>query len=401
MNILTFLLSVLIGLTTGASVIISQYYGAKQNDKVEQTVSTSIIFLAVFSVLVTILGVIFSPLLLQLLDTPAESLNDAILYLRILMGGMIFPIFYNMYTAYLRALGNSRSSLYILICCTVLNIILDLFFVTQFHMGVLGVAVATVIAQGVSVLLCYLYAQRYVPLLRIKKLFFDKEIFQLILKYGFPAAVQLSVVSFASLTITRLINSFGTAAMAGITASTKVDQLAITPVSNISMALATFVAQNMGAKQEQRARMGLASATIFMIIVAVSISGILIIFGPQLISLFLNQGDTHFKEIRSVGLGYLNILVGSYFLFAILFAFNGFFRGVGDAVMAMVFPVSSLIIRTISAYMLVELVGMGPESLAWSIPIGWGITSFASWIYYQKNRWQGKSVAITVAEQKH
>ena len=394
MNVLFFLLSVLIGLTTGASVLISQFYGAKRYENLERTVSTSIVFLAGLSLLIAVSGIALSPLLLHLLGAPADIFDDGVLYMRVILGGMFFPIFYNMYTAYLRALGDSRSPLLILICCTILNTGLDLLFVVQFHLGVLGVAVATLIAQAVSVVLCYLYTRRHVPLLRVNHFAFDGALFRAILKYGTPAAVQLSVVTFANLTITRLINSFGTAAMAGITAASKIDQLAIMPVSSISMALSTFVAQNMGADQEARALKGLRSSLLFMVVTAVCISCALVLFGPWLISMFLNRNDTNTGEILNIGRNYLNITVCSYFLFAILFAFNGFFRGTGDAVIAMVFPVASLTIRSASAYLLVHLAGMGPEALGWSIPIGWGLCALASFFYYRKRLWAGKMITV-------
>ena len=397
MNLLQFLLSVLIGLTTGASVVISQLYGAKQYEKLKRTVATSIVSLAVFSVAIACLGIVFSPALLRLLNTSPEILGDAALYMRILIGGIVFPVFYNMYTAYLRALGDSRGPLYILICCTVINTFLDLLFVVRFHLDVLGVATATVIAQALSVALCYLYVRRGASLLRIAKLVFDRGLFRTILRYGAPAALQLSLVSFAQLSITRLINSFGAAAMAGITAAGKIDQLAIMPVSTVSMALSTFVAQNMGAEKEERAREGLRSSLIYMIVIAVCISALLILFGPRLVSQFLNKDDENAGTILSIGLEYLNIMVVFYFLFAFLFAFNGFFRGAGDAVIAMVFPVSSLTIRTVSAHLLINFAGMGPEALAWSIPIGWGLCSIASFIYYRKRLWAGKIVTRSPA----
>ncbi|MDR2900761.1 MAG: MATE family efflux transporter [Treponema sp.] len=391
-----FLLAVLIGLTTGASVLVSQYYGAKQYQNVTRTVSTSIIFLTALSIVITILGIVFAPLLMRLLNATPDVIDDAVLYLRVVMIGMIFTIFFNMYTAYLRALGNSRGPLYILIICTFVNIALDLFFVLFFGMGVFGVALATVIAQGISALLCFFYSKKQAPLLDVSSLHFDSSQMRLILKYGFPAAIQLSLVSMAQLSITRLINSFGTAAMAGITAAAKIDQIAILPVSNFAMALSTFVGQNIGASQEDRARKGLRSALVFMILLSVLISGILFVFAPQLITSFLGEGDTHASNIILVGKNYLHIIVLFYFLFAILFAFNGFFRGSGDAVMAMIFPVASLAIRTLAAYMLVHFAGMGPEALAWSVSIGWGLTGFASVIYYKTNKWRGKGIKRTL-----
>jgi Na+-driven multidrug efflux pump len=278
--------------------------------------------------------------------------------------------------------------------CTVLNIILDLVFVLVFKWAVFGVAIATVIAQGCSALLCFLYARKQAPLLNVEKLIFDSSLMRLILKFGLPAAIQLSLVSLAQLTITRLINSFGTAAMAGITAASKIDQLATLSISNFAMALSTFVGQNIGADQEDRARKGLRSAVVFTLGLAVVISGVLLIFAPQLVTLFLGEGEAN-ASIILVGKTYLSIMVRFYFLFSILFSFNGFFRGTGDAVMAMAFPVTSLAIRTIAAYMLVNLAGMGPEALAWSIPIGWGLTGLGSVIYYKTNKWRGKGIKRT------
>ena len=390
MGVVMLLVSILIGLTTGASVVISQFYGAKQYDRLKDTVSVSILFMIGLSVILTVLGVIFAPHLLRLLNTAPEIFDDALLYMRILMGGIVFPVFYNMYIAYLRALGDSRRPLYILIFTVVLSGILTLYTVIILGWGVMGAAASTVFAQFAAMVLCYFYAHRYVPLLQVKKLIFDYSLFRLIIKYGAPAALQMSIISLAHLFITRLINSFGPAAMAGITAVSRIDQLAIMPVATLSMALSTFVAQNMGAGIEERARKGFRTVTLYMVICSVFMSVLLMSFAPQLISLFLNQSDANSPEILRIGQTYLNTMVVFYFLFAFLFAFNGFFRGVGDAMIAMFFPVFSLAIRTLSAYGLVLLAGMGPEALAWSIAIGWGISSFFSWVYYKKRLWVGK-----------
>jgi len=387
-----FLTAILIGLTTGASVVISQFYGAKQHENLELAVSTSILFLAAFSLIITALGVIFTPALLRMLNTPDDIFREAQIYMRIQMGGLVFPIFFNMYTAYLRALGNSRSPLYILIFSITLNGVLNILFVVVLGLGIGAVAIGTVISQATAALLCYGYTRRKVLLLQVKKLVFDKKLFGSILKYGAPAALQLSMVSLASLIITRLINSFGAAAIAGITAAARIDQMAILPISTLSLALSTFVAQNMGAGFEDRAKKGLQTAMIFMVLISAAISAILVFAGPWTIYMFIDHGDPNMTEILRTGQDYLRIIVLFYFLFAFLFGFNGFFRGAGDAVIAMVFPVASLTIRTVSAYALVYLAGMGPEALAWSIPIGWGLTGGASWIYYRKGLWAGKII---------
>ena len=390
MNVVIFLTSVLIGLTTGAAVVIAQFFGAKNHDKLKNAVSVSVIFLAVLSVVIAVFGFVLAPPLLRLLKTADDIFDEAVVYMRILMCGMIFPIFYNMYTAYLRALGDTRRPLYILICAVSLNVLLDILLVVVAKMGVAGAALATVFSQFSAAVLCFFYTRRFVPLLKVEKLKFDGAMFRLILRYGIPAALQLSIVSLAQLTITRLINSFGSEAMAAITAVARIDQFAIMPVSTLSVAISTFVAQNMGAGSEERAQKGFRTALLYMLICSVCLSAILMVFAPQLISLFLNKDDVSAGEILRIGREYLNILVLFYFLFAFLFAFNGFFRGVGDAFMAMVFPVFSLTVRTVSAYALVGYAGMGPEALAWSIPIGWGLSSVASWVYYKKRLWVGK-----------
>ena len=393
MNVVYFIASILIGLTTGAAVVIAQFYGAKQLDKLKDTFSVSIVSLFGLSIVVTALGVTLAPHILRLLNTDPDIFDDALLYLRILMGGTVCPIYYNMYIAYLRALGDTRRPLYILIFTVVLSGVLTVYLVAYRGMGIAGAAASTIFAQFAAVILFYIYTRRFVPLLRVKKLMFDFKLFLLIFRYGAPAALQFTLVTLGTLIITRLINSFGAPAMAAITAVSRMDMLATMPISTLSMALSTFVAQNMGAGIEDRAIKGLKVAVLYMLIFAIAISALLMVFAPQLISMFLDQGDQNYTLILDIGQNYLNIMVIFYFVFAVLFSLIGFFRGVGDAMMAMMFAVISLTFRTGSAYALVYLAGMGPEALAWSIPIGWGISSIGAFIYYKKRLWVGK-VAI-------
>jgi len=393
MSILMFVISALIGLTSGSAVLISQFFGAKQFERLKRTVSVSIIFLTGLAVVVPIISIAAAPALLRLLKAGDEIFDDAVVYMRLLMGGMIFPVFYNMYTAYLRALGNSRTPLYFLIFSTILNTGLDVLFVAVFDMGVKGAAIATILSQMAAALLCVLYVYRKVPVLQVRKLQYDKGLLKAIIKYGAPAAFQQSIVSIANMTITRLINSFGPIAMAGITAATRIDQLAIMPVGNLAMALSTFVGQNMGAGLEERAKKGFRTTLLFMLVISVFMSALMMAFSRGLISLFLNSGDASTPEILQIGGSYLSIMVIFYFLFAFLFSFNGFFRGAGDAVIAMVFPIISLGVRALAAHALVNFAGMGPEALAWSIPMGWGLSSLGSWVYYKKRLWAGKVAA--------
>jgi putative MATE family efflux protein len=206
MNISHFLIASIIGLTTGASVVLSQFYGAKKLEAMEKTVSTSIVFLGLLSLLIMIIGYISSPFLLRLLQTPDEIFYDALVYVRILIIGIVFPIFYNMYTAYLRALGDSKSPLKILMWTTILNIVLNLIAVILFGWGITSVAWVTIFSKAVSAVWCYQHVKKSAPLLHVNKLSFDLSLFKLIIKYGFPAAIQLSFVYLAMLSISLLIN---------------------------------------------------------------------------------------------------------------------------------------------------------------------------------------------------
>ena len=400
MTVHFFLTSLLIGLTTGASILISQLYGAKDIESLKRVISTSIIFLTIFAVLLTIIGIAFTPLILEILGAPSEIVRDARLYMRITMGGTLFNVFYNMYTSYLRALGETKRPLYILIFSSLLNIGLNYLFVPILGFGIVGAASGTVITQGVAALLCYWYVRRKVPTLRVKKMVFDHTLLVAILKYGLPAAFQMSFVSLSALIITRLINTFGTAAIAGITAAQRIDHLAIIPIFTLSMGLSIFVGQNMGAGKEERCKKGLRVVLLQTLGLTVVISGVLLIFGRYIISLFIYQQDEHIVEILEIGNNYLRIMVLFYFLFAILFTFNGFYKGVGDAMIAMIFPAFSLTIRTISAYALVYIGGMGPEALAWSIPLGWTVACVLSIIYYKRRMWVGKMAIEAKKEEK-
>ena len=392
MTVSFFLISLLIGLTSGASILISQLYGAKDIDQMKRVISTSIIFLTILAFVLTVVGITLTPLILQALGAPLDIVDDARIYMQITMGGIIFTAFYNMYTAYLRALGETKRPLYILIFSSLLNIGLNYLFVPVWGLGITGAALGTVISQGVAAILCYIYVRHRVSLLRVREMVFDQSLFIAVLKYGLPAALQMSMVALAALIITRLINSFGTAAIASITAVQRIDQLAIIPIFTLSTALSVFVGQNMGAGKEERCMKGLRIVMIQSLVVAIGISAALLIFGRRLIALFIYQYDENIYEILEIGHNYMRIMILFYFLFAILFSFNGFFKGVGDAMIAMVFPGISLAIRTVAAYGLVYLGGMGPEALAWSIPLGWTVSCILSFIYYKRRLWVGKMV---------
>ena len=389
-SIIQFLVSVLIGLTTGASVVISQFYGAKKEAELKRTVSTSIIFMAVFSIIITIGGVAGAGPLLRFLGVDESIYEGAKLYLTIIMAGVTFPVYFNMYMAYMRALGDSKSPLYILLFSTTLNIVLDVLFVAGLGWGIAGAAIATIIAQTLAMVFCIWVAVRKIHLLRINKLEFDKNIFKLILTYGVPSSIQLSITSLASMTIMRLVNSFGAITVAGFTAGVRVENFALMPLSNVFTAISTFVGQNMGANQEDRAKEGLMAGLKLMVVISIITSVLIIVFSRFLMAQFVGAGDINAAAIISEGTIYLSIISLFYILFAVFFAFNGFFRGVGDAIIVMILTITSLTIRTVSAHFLAANFGMGIASVAWSIPIGWGLCGAFGIFYYKMGWWRGK-----------
>ena len=390
-TVINFILSVLLGLTTGASIVISQYYGARREAELSRAVSTSILFLGVLSVLITVAGYFSVPFFLRMLQTPQNIFADAVTYLRILVLGMVFPIYYNMYAAYLRALGDSKRPLYALIFSTLLNLLLDYLMIEPMGMDVAGAAWATAISQMVACLLCFRYANQKDSPLRVRHLQFDRGIFRVILRFSIPSAIQMSMTSLANLTIMRLVNGFGSQSIAGYTTAVKIDQLAIMPISNASQAAAMFIGQNIGAGREDRAHQGLRSSMLLMVGVAVAVSAAILLFGRPLMALFISPGDPDVAAIIQHGVDYISVIALFYILFALFFAFNGFFRGVGDAVIVMILTITSLVIRAVSAHLLVWNFGMGPEAVAWSIPIGWGLCTLYAYFHYKKRLWAGKA----------
>ena len=389
--IFVFMLAIMFGLATGASVLISQFYGARQEENLRRTVSTSFILLSGLALAVSLLGAVFTPSLLRILDVPADAYADAVVYLRILIvGNTILGLVYNLFAAYLRALGDTRGPLYILLVSVVLNLFLTTWFVVTLDLGVAGAAWATILSQAFASVLTYLYAVKYAPVLKLSGFVFDREIAKSVLRYSIPAAIQFSLTSLNTLIIMRLVNSFGLSAAAGFTAAARIDQFAILPMSSISVAISTFVAQNMGAGLEDRAKAGFRSSFLFMVTIGLFSSVFIRFFAGWIVSMFVDPTAAHAYDIMLIGTEYLMVIANFYILFAIFFAFNGFFRGVGDAVIVMILTVTSLTIRMVSSHVLAHFTDLGPVSVAWAIPIGWTLCSMYCFWHYKTRRWDGK-----------
>jgi putative MATE family efflux protein len=382
------LISLVIGFATGATIIIAQYFGAKQIEKVKRTIGTLYIFLFFASIVLSILGIVFSGDIFKLIQLPEDVFPYAKLYLNIYLSGLIFFFGFNGTAAILRGLGDSKTPLYFLIFATLTNIVFDLLFVIVFKWGVAGVAIATVISQGGAFITAILYLNKThkVVNLSISKLHFDKAIFNQSIRIGLPSGLQQTIVSLGLLAIVWIVNLFGTNVIAAYSIAMRIDSLAAMPAMNFAAALSTFVGQNLGANKPQRVKAGLLATLKMGAFVSISISLIAILFAKDLMGIFTKDPD-----VISIGAEYLIIVSSFYILFSTLFVINGVMRGAGDTLIPMFITLFALwFVRIPLAYYL--SLEFGEAGIWWSTPIGWFTGMVMGIAYYMSGRWKKKAV---------
>lgn len=385
--------SVASGLSMGASVVISQLFGAKKISDMKTTIFSSLIGLVVIAFIIMILGAFLAKPLLNLLKTPNNIIEDSATYLRIYFMGAIFLFLYNTLTAIYNALGDSKSPLVFLICATIINIVLDYTFVVYFNMGVAGVAWATLIAQGISSILSFYFLIKKLKDIKEEKPFkyFEKSAVEKIARIGIPSMIQQSLVSVSMMAMQGLVNSYGSNFIAGYTAATKIDTIAMMPTMNISNALSTYVAQNIGAGKIDRVKKGYKSALIITFIFCLIITAIIYIFGANLIDIFMDSNEN--AEVIAYGIEYMRVVSVFYILMGIMFASNAVLRGSGDMKAFLMSSLFNLLTRVIGAYSLSMLIGQ--SSIWWSIPIGWGVGGIISIVRFLSGKWENKKVIST------
>lgn len=382
----TFLLiAMVMGLTMGASVIISQYYGAKNFDMVRRTIDTTYIALFFMSVVMSILGPFFSTSILQLMHTPADIIPLAKVFIDIFFYGLILLFGYNTVGAILRALGDSKTPTFYLILSTVVNSVLVVLFVLVFHWGIAGSGLATLLAQGVSFLgLVWHVNGKENKLLHFKPqhMVFEWSIFKKIFQVGLPAGVQQLSVALGMMAITRLVNNFGVDTIAGFTAASRLDAFALMPTMNLSLAVSTFVGQNIGANKPERVKHGLSAGLLMAAVFSGLMSCVVIFWGRALLTMF-----TLDPAVLAAGARYFQIAGAFYIVFGVMFVFSGLFRGAGDTVMPMILTILSMwLIRIPVAKVLVAHIGV--DGIWWSFVIGWLAGLILSVIYYCTGIWK-------------
>ena len=364
--VINMLIGIFLGLSSGAGVVISQYYGAKRYDKVRDTVHTSIVMTLILAVLFTIIGIAMIPFVLNFMKTPAEVMPESSAYLTIYFAGVIGLMLYNMGAGILRAVGDSKRPFYFLVVSAVLNIILDLVFVLSLGMGVKGVAYATIISQGVSAMLTMITLFRTDSCIKVelKYLKLDKEMLAKIVRVGIPAAIQMAITAFSNVFVQSYVNYFGADCMSGWTAYSKIDQLLFLPMQSLALASTTFVGQNLGIDQVARAKKGARTAFIMSVVATIILTIPLLIFAPQLVSFFNGKA-----EVVAYGSMLLRYCSPFYVFCCVNQVYSGVLRGAGNSRAPMIIMLSSFVVfRQIYLFIMANFISNTIIPIALGLP---------------------------------
>lgn len=371
------------GLASGAGVVISQYFGAGQEDKVKKTVHTAVTLTAILSLVFTAIGLLLIPLLLDVANIPARVAPEATTYLSIYFSGITGLLFYNMGAGILRAVGDSTKPFLFLVASAVINTVLDLVFVLGCGMGVDGVAYATIIAQGVSALLVVitLVRTRSCVHLSFRHIGLDWTILKKIFRVGIPAALQMAITSFSNVFVQSYINGIDDGvAMGGWTAYGKIDQLLLLPAQSLALASTTFLGQNLGKNLVDRAKTGLRTALYMSVVTAVVLMIPVMIFAPHLVRFLNDDPDT----VR-YGTMFLRWISPFYVLCCFNQVYAGGLRGAGNSRAPMIIMLSSFVVyRQVYLFVVSNFISNTIIPITMAYPTGWLLASLLTWIYYRR-----------------
>ena len=382
--VLTMFSSLFIGLSGGGTVVIAQFFGAGKPDRVRDAVDTIYAAFLTSILPLTALALLAVGPILRLLQVEDAAYGEAYLYLMVVCAGLMGSIGYNLNAGILGGLGNSRSTLLFLAVASVMNIVLDLVLVLAFGLGVLGVALGTVIAQAFSWLFGVAYINRHYPEISLRLLprKFDRALFRQIMGIGLPAGVQMSLVALGAMVVMGKINSYGKEFTAGYNVGFRLDQLAFLPIQSLSSAVVSFVGQNTGAKKPDRARRGIRVTVILAAAWAVLMTAAILPFRESLVAFFSPT-----PAVIHAGAVYLQCIMPFYFMFAVMFCLNNAMRGAGDSVFPMMDVILSLIlVRVPAVYYLAD--HYGPDYMYYGCAVGWTVGLALSVGWYFSGRWK-------------
>lgn len=372
------------GISLGAGVVIARYFGAREKEKVQDAIHTTVAFGIVAGILLTAIGLIMTPTFLRWMGTPADVLKNSVLYFRIYFLGSIAFVLYNIFVGILQSVGDSRHPLIYLIISSVTNVVLDLLFIGVFRFGVGSAAVATILSQFLSAILCLIHLMRCKEDYQIdlKKIRFDFPMLKLIISNGLPSGFQNSIISFANVIVQSNINSFGKMAVAGCGAYSKIEGFGFLPITCFALSLTTFISQNLGARQYERAKKGAKFGVLCSITMA-EIVGIIIFFtAPYLVASFNND-----PQVVAFGTAQARTITLFYFLLAFSHCIAGILRGAGKSTIPMfVMLICWCIIRVSYITVAVRIIP-DIKVIFWAYPITWTLSSILFIIYYFKADW--------------
>ena len=369
------------GLAAGAGVVISQYFGGGRTEQMRLALT------AILSVLFTALGLSFTKPLLHAIGVPEDVMPNSALYLSIYFWGMTFSLFYNMGSGILRAIGDSKNPLFYLIAASLVNIVLDFLFVCGFGMGVEGAAIATIIAQAVSAALVMgkLLMTREIYRVRLGEICFDRKMIRRIVDIGLPAAIQQSITSFSNVIVQSYINYFGTAAMAGYSATLRVDGFLQLPLQSFNMTITTFVGQNIGAKEYKRVKKGIFTSWLMCSGIILVGSVIMFLKAPSIIGIF-----TEDAAVISVGSSMIRIFGSAYLFLPIIQILNGALRGAGRSKVPMYFMLGCFVLLR-QIYLMIAVPMTKNVSVVFAgWPVTWVVCAIGMLVYYFKVDWLPK-----------
>ncbi|TGY42798.1 MATE family efflux transporter [Clostridium sartagoforme] len=370
-----------VGLSSGFCVLVSQRFGAKDEEGLKKATSSALVLSLMAAIIVTIISVVSARPLLNLMNTPDNIINDAYTYIIIIYAGTIATVAYNILASILRALGDSKTPLYFLIIASILNIILDIVFIVNFNMGVAGAAYATIISQAVSSILCLIYTYKKYKILRLKKEDFKvkKRVYIKHLKIGIPMALQFSITALGIMTVQSALNIFGSTVIAAYTAASKVLQIVMQPAITFGVTMATYCGQNLGARNYERIKEGVKKCTQISIVTSI-IAGLILVFGAKFfVGLFINNPDSTILAYAQECLNYAAIF---FIPLGLIFIYRNALQGMGESFVPMMAGAFELIARAIVAFTLPSFIGY--TGICLSDPIAWLAAAIPLGLYYHK-----------------
>lgn len=385
--VLFLMISVIIGFTVGISVVTAQFFGGKQEEMLKKTAATASVLSVLMAAILGVIGIALSRPVLVLLHTPENIMKDAALYLTFNFATCLAPISYNMASNMLRSCGDSKTPLYALIISSLINIVLDLVFVIVFDMGVMGVALATAIAQALSTIFCVIRIYQGFPYMRYsrKELRLYGTIVKNVLRIGIPMSIQNIFTSFGMMAVQSIINPFGSSVVAGYAAANKVDQIGMQPMMAIGNAMSTYAGQNFGAGKTERIQEGVKKASLLGFLVCGLIGLLLIVGGRFIVQLMVSDAEA---EVIGIASEYLKIVAAFYILGSLVYIYTNTLRGMGIVAIPMAASFLELGVKVAAAFFLARLSGYHAIWFAW--PMAWAASALLQLGYYYMGNWKKK-----------